>query len=194
MCSRDNVGSGSSMTRVRIDASSPVVEAGLRAVLEQQIGFEMARSGELADVLLSDRHFDEVDNDPPPLPVVLLTDQPPSNMLRQGARGALPSNASPIEIRAALEAVAAGLLVLPAQDMHSWPVPNTVMSDTGITNREREVLRLLAEGVGNKEIAWRLSITEHTVKFHVSSLMSKLNAGSRTEAVTQGIRRGYVAL
>ncbi len=182
------------MTRVRIDASSPVVEAGLRAVLEQQIGFEMARSGELADVLLSDRHFDEVDNDPPPLPVVLLTDQPPSNMLRQGARGALPSNASPIEIRAALEAVAAGLLVLPAQDMHSWPVPNTVMSDTGITNREREVLRLLAEGVGNKEIAWRLSITEHTVKFHVSSLMSKLNAGSRTEAVTQGIRRGYVAL
>ena len=78
------------MTRVRIDASSPVVEAGLRAVLEQQIGFEMARSGELADVLLSDRHFDEVDNDPPPLPVVLLTDQPPSNMLRQGARGALP--------------------------------------------------------------------------------------------------------
>ncbi len=182
------------MTRVRIDASSPVVEAGLRAVLEQQIGFQMARSGELADVLLSDRHFDEVDNDPPPLPVVLLTDQPPSNMLRQGARGALPSNASPIEIRAALEAVAAGLLVLPVQDMHSWPVPNTAMSDTGITNREREVLRLLAEGVGNKEIAWRLSITEHTVKFHVSSLMSKLNAGSRTEAVTQGIRRGYVAL
>lgn len=182
------------MTRVRIDASSPVVEAGLRAVLEQQIGFEMARSGELADVLLSDRHFDEVDNDAPPLPVVLLTDQPPSNMLRQGARGALPPNASPIEIRAALEAVAAGLLVLPAQDMHSWPAPNTVLSDTGITNREREVLRLLAEGVGNKEIAWRLSITEHTVKFHVSSLMSKLNAGSRTEAVTQGIRRGYVAL
>ncbi len=182
------------MTRVRIDASSPVVEAGLRAVLEQQIGFQMARSGELADVLLSDRHFDEVDNDPPPLPVVLLTDQPPSNMLRQGARGALPSNASPVEIRAALEAVAAGLLVLPAQDMHSWPAPNASISDTGITNREREVLRLLAEGVGNKEIAWRLSITEHTVKFHVSSLMSKLNAGSRTEAVTQGIRRGYVAL
>lgn len=182
------------MTRVRIDASSPVVEAGLRAVLEQQIGFQMARSGELADVLLSDRHFDEVDNDPPPLPVVLLTDQPPSNMLRQGARGALPSNASPVEIRAALEAVAAGLLVLPAQDMHSWPAPNASISDIGITNREREVLRLLAEGVGNKEIAWRLSITEHTVKFHVSSLMSKLNAGSRTEAVTQGIRRGYVAL
>jgi DNA-binding NarL/FixJ family response regulator len=63
-----------------------------------------------------------------------------------------------------------------------------------LTAREREVLGLLAEGVGNKEIAWRLHITEHTVKFHVSSLMNKLAAGSRTEAVTQGIRRGYVSL
>jgi len=182
------------MTRVRIDASSPVVEAGLRTLLEQQVGFQMAKSGEIADVLLSDRHFDEIDNDPPPLPVVLLTDQSPSSMLRQGARGALPPNASPLEIRVALEAVAAGLLVLPAQDIDNWPAPMPVMTETGLTNREREVLRLLAEGLGNKEIAWRLSITEHTVKFHVSSLMSKLNAGSRTEAVTQGIRRGYVAL
>ncbi len=181
------------MTRVRIDASSPVVEAGLRSLLEQQVGMQMTRSGEIADVLLSDRHFDEIDNDPPPLPVVLLTEQPPSVMLRQGARGALPPNATPIEIRAALEAAAAGLLVLPASGMENWPTP-TAESDGALTNREREVLRLLAEGVGNKEIAWRLNITEHTVKFHVSSLMTKLNAGSRTEAVTQGIRRGYVSL
>ncbi|MBM3758718.1 MAG: response regulator transcription factor [Acidobacteria bacterium] len=182
------------MTRVRIDASSPFVEAGLRSLLEQQLGMQMTKSGEIADVLLSDRQFDEIENEPPPLPVVLLTDQSPSMILRQGARGALPSSASPIEIRAALEAAAAGLLVLPAQEMDSWPAPGPAVADTGLTNREREVLRLLAEGVGNKEIAWRLSITEHTVKFHVSSLMSKLNAGSRTEAVTQGIRRGYVAL
>jgi DNA-binding NarL/FixJ family response regulator len=85
-------------------------------------------------------------------------------------------------------------MVFPAQEMDSWPSPAPAFSDSALTNREREVLRLLAEGVGNKEIAWRLSITEHTVKFHVSSLMTKLNAGSRTEAVTQGIRRGYVAL
>ena len=182
------------MTRVRIDASSPVVEAGLRTLLEQQVGFQMAKSGEIADVLLSDRHFDEIDNEPPPLPVVLLTEHSPSTMVRQGARGALPPNASPMEIRAALEAAAAGLMVFPAQEMDSWPSPTPVFSESTLTNREREVLRLLAEGVGNKEIAWRLSITEHTVKFHVSSLMTKLNAGSRTEAVTQGIRRGYVAL
>ncbi|WP_035957625.1 helix-turn-helix transcriptional regulator [Bryobacter aggregatus] len=182
------------MTRVRIDASNPVVEAGLRTLLEEKVGFQAMKSGEIADVLLSDRQFDEIDNDPPPLPVVLLTHQSASSMLRQGARGVLPPNSSPIEIRAALEAAAAGLLVLPAQEAESWPAAQLPMSDTTLTAREREVLRLLAEGVGNKEIAWRLSITEHTVKFHVSSLMSKLNAGSRTEAVTQGIRRGYVAL
>ena len=182
------------MTRVRIDASSPVVEAGLRTLLEEKFGFQTAKSGEIADVLLSDRQFDEIENQPPPLPVVLLTDQSVSSMVRQGARGVLPPNATPLEIRAALEAAAAGLLVLPAQEAETWPAPSFVTTDATITNREREVLRLLAEGVGNKEIAWRLSITEHTVKFHVSSLMSKLNAGSRTEAVTQGIRRGYVAL
>lgn len=154
----------------------------------------MARSGEIADVLLSDRHFDEIRNDPPPLPVVLLTEHSPSSMLKQGARGALPPNASATEIRAALEAAAAGLLVVPADGLDGWGMPAPAPSETSLTSREREVLRLLAEGVGNKEIAWRLNITEHTVKFHVSSLMTKLNAGSRTEAVTQGIRRGYVAL
>jgi DNA-binding NarL/FixJ family response regulator len=97
-----------------------------------------------------------------------------------------PSSTS-FEIRAALEAAAAGLVVLPV-------TPKGEANDTFLTPREKEVLQLLAQGVGNKEIAWRLHITEHTVKFHVSSLMSKLSAGSRTEAVTQGIRRGYVSL
>jgi DNA-binding NarL/FixJ family response regulator len=182
------------MTRVRIDASSPVVEAGLRSLLEQHAGFSTSRQGELADVLLSDRDLVDIDNQPPPLPVVLLTDMPASNAIRQGARGALPSNASANEIRVALEAAAAGFLVLPAQDADTLPITSFTSEAPVLTTREREVLRLLAEGVGNKEIAWRLAITEHTVKFHVSSLMNKLSAGSRTEAVTQGIRRGYVAL
>ncbi len=158
------------------------------------MGMQAARSGEIADVLLSDRRMDEIDNEPRPVPVVLLTEEPASGMLRRGVRGALRPNASPLEIRAALEAVAAGLLVLPAPDADALPGPLHADAEAVLTNREREVLRLLAEGVGNKEIAWRLRITEHTVKFHVSSLMSKLKAGSRTEVVTQGIRRGYVAV
>jgi DNA-binding NarL/FixJ family response regulator len=63
-----------------------------------------------------------------------------------------------------------------------------------LTPREIEVLRLLAEGVGNKEIASRLGLSEHTVKFHVASIMGKLGAESRTEAVTMGIRHGIILI
>lgn len=184
------------MTRVRIDASSPVVEAGLRSLLEQQAGFETAPRGGMADVLLSDRNFEEVEQEPPVLPVVLLTERPARVVIQQGARGVIPPSASPTEMKAALEAAAAGFLVLPAFDEAATEIGMSApaVDDHVLTNREREVLRLLAEGVGNKEVAWRLKITEHTVKFHVSSLMAKLGAASRTEVVTQGIRRGYVTL
>ncbi|HXF26085.1 MAG TPA: response regulator transcription factor, partial [Bryobacteraceae bacterium] len=63
-----------------------------------------------------------------------------------------------------------------------------------LTPREIEVLKMLAEGLSNKLIAVDLGISEHTVKFHVNSILGKLNAGSRTEAVTTGIRRGLVIL
>ena len=63
-----------------------------------------------------------------------------------------------------------------------------------LTPRETEVLQMLANGLANKAIAARLSISEHTVKFHVASILGKLGAGSRTEAVTLGIRRGIVLL
>ncbi|HEY1339437.1 MAG TPA: response regulator transcription factor, partial [Bryobacteraceae bacterium] len=61
-----------------------------------------------------------------------------------------------------------------------------------LTPRELEVLRMMADGAANKIIAWKLGISEHTVKFHVASILTKLNAGTRTEAVTMGIRRGLV--
>ena len=63
-----------------------------------------------------------------------------------------------------------------------------------LSPREIEVLRLMAEGLSNKTIAWRLSISEHTVKFHVNSIFSKLGAGTRTEAVMLGVRQGLVLL
>ncbi len=63
-----------------------------------------------------------------------------------------------------------------------------------LTAREVEVLRLVALGQGNKEVAARLNVSEHTVKFHVSSVLAKLGARSRTEAVTIGILRGLVAI
>ncbi len=67
-------------------------------------------------------------------------------------------------------------------------------ASTLLSPRESEVLALLAEGLGNKEIATRLGISENTIKFHVSSIMDKLDAGSRTEAVARGIRQGLVVV
>jgi DNA-binding NarL/FixJ family response regulator len=63
-----------------------------------------------------------------------------------------------------------------------------------LTPRELEVLRMLAEGLGNREMASRLGISDHTVKFHISSILDKLGASSRTEAVTMGIRMGIILL
>lgn len=63
-----------------------------------------------------------------------------------------------------------------------------------LSPRESEVLNLLAAGLGNKEIAWRLKISEHTVKFHVTSIFNKLNASGRAEAVAIGVRHGLILL
>ena len=63
-----------------------------------------------------------------------------------------------------------------------------------ITSRETDVLRMLAQGLVNKDIAARLGISEHTVKFHISSILDKLGASTRTEAVTLGIRRGLIPI
>ena len=77
----------------------------------------------------------------------------------------------------------------------SAPLPDTVSTDAAeLSQREQEVLHLLALGLPNKIIASRLSISEHTVKFHVASIMAKLGATSRTEAVRLGVRRGLVVL
>jgi len=64
----------------------------------------------------------------------------------------------------------------------------------GLTAREVEVLRLIAEGLGNKQIAARLAISEHTVKFHVASVFAKIRASTRAEAVMIGARRGLIVL
>lgn len=71
---------------------------------------------------------------------------------------------------------------------------DVVLPDDALTTREREVLELLSRGLPNKLIARRLQISEHTVKFHVSSIYAKLGASSRTDAVSRGVRRGFITL
>jgi DNA-binding NarL/FixJ family response regulator len=92
------------------------------------------------------------------------------------------------------------ILEVPAQeeDEHTdWTATDERLVEEPVehlTARETVVLRLMALGHGNKEIASRLGISEHTAKFHVSSVLAKLGAVSRTEAVTMGIMRGLVAI
>jgi len=123
-----------------------------------------------------------------------------ADALRAGIRAALPGDISPEQLVATLQAVASGLLVLhPSHANEGLPAgsaPTRALDELAesLTRRELEVLQMLAAGLSNKEIAARLSISEHTVKFHVASILGKLGAGSRTEAVSLGIRRGLVLL
>jgi DNA-binding NarL/FixJ family response regulator len=100
-------------------------------------------------------------------------------------------------LAAAVRAVAAGLIVLDPTITGSTGVHvHTRVSPEGepLTSREREVLELVAAGLPNKAIARELGISEHTAKFHVGSLLGKLAAGSRTEAVTIATRRGILPI
>jgi DNA-binding NarL/FixJ family response regulator len=104
------------------------------------------------------------------------------------------------EILAAIQAAYSGLVLLDpevAQNLTSripTPAAHPAAGLDDLTPREIEVLRMLAEGLGNREMAFRLGISDHTVKFHVSSILDKLGAATRTEAVTMGIRMGIILL
>ncbi len=114
-----------------------------------------------------------------------------------GARALLLREASPESMVAALEAAAAGLAVFDPLLIPPLASPRLEPSDRlteQLTPREREVLQLIARGQSNKEIARQLGISEHTVKFHVNSILGKLNAQSRTEAVVRATRLGLVFL
>ena len=83
---------------------------------------------------------------------------------------------------------------IPRQAQEYFEAPHVAHIADALTPREQNVLQLLAQGLQNKEIAAELVITERTVKFYVSSILSKLGAGNRTEAVTLAVQRGLVKL
>lgn len=140
---------------------------------------------------------------PGPPALVLLADEADdtgvAEALRLGARSILPRDAQPEEIVAAIQAASVGLVVLHESALDSLLplIPSSsrapaALGNETLTPREVEVLSMMAEGTGNKMIARRLGISEHTVKFHVGSILAKLDASSRTEAVTVGVRRGLI--
>ena len=204
--------------RVLVVAADPLVRAGLGAMLDGQPGClvvgQVAGAPDLSstidiyrpeavvwdlgwDPALSLEWLSDVSETGPPVIVLLPDDAYLGEVLATGARGMMLRDSSPEALAAALNAVAQGLTVfhphlvlppLPAPDSPQAPPIET------LTRRETEVLQLLAEGLPNKSIADHLSITEHTVKFHVNSIMGKLGAQSRTEAVTRATRLGLLLL
>jgi len=209
--------------RTFIVAASPLVRAGLENILAAQrvevVGAvssvellaDRLVEGE-ADVVLVDASGDQFETvlgsiDQLELgsevAVVLLADHPApgwvAEAVRAGIGAILPTRASPEQLAAAMQAAVAGLIVMHRGEADS-NFPGALASRPlaellePLTRREREVLQMLASGLGNKEIATRLTISEHTVKFHVASILGKLGAASRTEAVALGIRHGLVLL
>lgn len=211
------------MIRVFIVAASPLAREGLVSILRASSGLEVVgaaadldalddplSNGEV-DVLLIDAYRNGQKSDfnalgasdlALDLPVIVLTDGAlPGGFaaaLRAGVRAVLPREVSAEQLIASIQAAAAGLVVLPRDqvaataDMARTPVLAELTE--ALTPREREVLQMLAGGLVNKEIAAKLAISEHTVKFHVASILGKLGASTRTEAVSTGIRHGLILL
>lgn len=121
--------------------------------------------------------------------------------LQAGAKGYLLKDAPPEELIRGIEAVAAGQSLLPPEIAaklfqvisQGGPATKTETAEQ-LTERELEILRLMASGSANKEIAATLYISENTVKTHISNLFQKLGARDRTEAVTKALSRGLISL
>lgn len=209
------------MIHVFVVASTPMMLAGLRTMLttpDLQVVGETSIPGELVselsaiDVIVVDELLLEevrraMTNDGNgTLALVVLTnnDEGPLSVLRTlTLRGwsIVPMDATTAQLQASVVAAAQGLITLPtalADRLYEQrPVTGTITLgslDEPLTAREREVLELVSQGLSNKLIARRLQISEHTVKFHVSSISAKLGASSRTDAVSRGVRRGLITL
>jgi two-component system, NarL family, response regulator YdfI len=167
---------------VIVDAAFPAVESAAFASLESLL----------------------LDAEPPGL-LLLIEDSADLARLLPGmntrAWGVLPLDSSAEELQSAVRALNHGLLVGAAdllEQILAAPAQNgELLAQTlaeALTERELQVLSLLAQGLANKQIAVQLGISEHTVKFHVSSIYAKLGVNSRTEAVRQGVRQGLIVL
>ena len=210
------------MIRVFVVAPTPMMRVGLRTILtteEMQVVGEAAMPAELATVLSGidvvvvaeeesleglQRAVTEIG-----LPALVVLSNSNNrllamlNALSPHGWGVVPPDASTAQLQAAVAAAAQGLITLPTTLVDQLLEQRTAIEisdidnalpDEALTTREREILELVSRGLPNKLIARRLHISEHTVKFHVSSIYAKLGATSRTDAVSRGVRRGLITL
>lgn len=201
------------MTRVYIASRSPLVRTSLESVLASRPGIVIAGSAATASpesitaadpdvVILDFSSGDDVGVELPLLPTILLVADdavraPTSSELDDGLRAILRVGASGDELAAAVQAAGAGLVALSAHTAAGLvrSAARTDASDIEVlTPREAEVLRWMVDGLSNKAIAARMGISDNTVKAHVAAILAKLDASTRTEAVTIGLRHGLIVL
>lgn len=200
--------------RVAVISGYPAVHAGLTVLLGRDPAIEIVPSGqrEAFDLLAIDAivvdhaGLDDAIEFARELSArpafVVLGAEPETDWPELGAGPVafLAVDAGASELVAAVQAVAHGLIVIDpeiagvAGIRWNGASPPLDPADDLLTPREMEVLRLVANGLPNKTIAHQLDISEHTVKFHVGSILAKLDAASRTEAVTIATRRGLLAV
>jgi DNA-binding NarL/FixJ family response regulator len=215
---REIMETGASIIGVLVVAPFPSVRVGLRVLLSEDPGFVLldvpapeavAVAETSPDVLVIDaasgtEAIDEYTDLFPRVPMVLIGGDPASDGPGLGERPVayLGAEADAASLSIAVRGVANGLTVIDPQfvgmsGFHSHarsPVTADATGGESLTAREYEVLELVAAGLPNKAIARELGISEHTAKFHVGSLLGKLGAGSRTEAVTIATRRGLLTV
>lgn len=200
--------------RVMIVADDPLARAGLAALLGEIEGCvvvgQAAAGDDLAaaldvyrpQVIVWDPGWPDftVDplpdfGDPSPPVVALLPDSAQAGSIwASGVRGLLRRTAPPDQLAAAITAVQHGLAALDPALLAALTRTVPAPPAAELTPRELEVLRLLAQGLPNKSIARQLEISDHTVKFHLNAILSKLGAQSRTEAVVLAIRLGVISV
>jgi DNA-binding NarL/FixJ family response regulator len=202
--------------RVLVVSLDRLSRAGLAAVLDQQPGLTVAGqvSGDETGLMPLDVYAPDVivwdvswktassmnnlgllPENMPPVLALAATEEQAAQARVAGAQAFLSRDASPEAMASAIVALSYGLQVTdPALAGGSAPATMGPGSASPLTPREQDVLLLLAEGLPNKGVASRLGVSEHTVKFHVNSIMGKFNAQSRTEAVTLATRLGLLPL
>lgn len=177
------------------------------AALESSLGSGHPDAIVLEAALLTDTHLETLAGLQEEVAIALLVAPTESYsataLLSLGFKAILPIDVTADELIVTVEAISSGLIVLHPDVcdavLHELPsssgseLPENLV-DTPLTPRELELLQLLATGLGNKAIARQMNISEHTVKFHISSIFCKLNASSRTEAVMLGMRLGLIYL
>lgn len=195
------------MTRVSIVAKTQAAADDLATALAEDDSIEVARAEALRFGYKPDPAVDVIiawDVPAPSLPrsgpkIVLVSRDVTAPLRNPSIRAWLRTDAMASEIAAAAVAAHAGFYVLQGEQMlaareDAYQNSEVDVVQEHLTSRETQVLRMMADGASNKEIAAELGISNNTVKFHVGQVLAKLGAGSRTEAVRIGIRRGLVLL